>query len=37
VDSVENAGNLLKLERTIALKKSNAMSTQSEDPYKTTA
>jgi hypothetical protein len=34
---VENFGNHLKLERTITLKKSNPMSTQSEEIFKMTA
>ena len=37
VHDVQNLGNHLKLERTITLKKSNAMSTQSEDLFETTA
>lgn len=34
---VQNLGNHLKVERTITLKKSNAMSTQSENLFETTA
>jgi len=34
---VENFGNHLKLERTVTLKISNAMSTQSEELSETTA
>jgi hypothetical protein len=37
VHDVQNLGNHLKIERTIALKKSNAMSTQSENMFQTTA
>jgi hypothetical protein len=37
VHEVENLGNHLKLERTVTLKKSNAMSTQSEELFETTA
>jgi hypothetical protein len=34
---VQNLGNHLKVERTVTLKKCNPMSTQSEDPFQTTA
>jgi hypothetical protein len=34
---VQNLSNHLKLERTVTLKKSNAMSTQSENLLQTTA
>jgi hypothetical protein len=37
VHEVQNLGNRLKLEGTISLKKSNAMSTQSEDSFEATA